>query len=131
MASELILTALFILGAILLVHPRTLAFLRGVDARNRARIENERSDRSDRTAHFRHTLGVAEEQVEAVSAITVPDERTGVPVRRWVFEGETFASEDDAEAVRAEKMRAIALGFYRELPAALHAPKEDDRIRRN
>ena len=131
MASELIWTALFILGAILLLHPRTLAFLRGIDDRNRARIESERNDRRDHTAHFRHTLDLAQEQVEAVSAITVADERTGMPVKRFLFEGETFASEEDAEAVRAQKMRAIALGFYKELPAALRAPKDDDRLKQN
>jgi len=131
MQSELLWTAAAILAAILLFHPRSIAFFKRVDARNRARILSERSDRQDHLAHFRHTLKLAEEQVEEVSAITVPDERTGTPVTRFLFEGETFAREEDAKAVREERMRAIALGFYRELPAALAARREEDRIKSN
>lgn len=131
MQSELIWTALAILAAILLFHPRSIALFRRIDARNRARILSERNDRQDHLAHFRHTLKLAEEQVEQVSAITVPDERTGMPVKRFLFEGETFAREEDAATAREDKMRAIARGFYMDLPAALRAPKEDDRLRQN
>jgi hypothetical protein len=51
----------------------------------------------------------------------VPDERTGDPVTRYLFEGETFASRDEAEAARNEKIVAKAREFYMELPAALAA----------
>ncbi len=60
----------------------------------------------------------------------VPDERTAQPVTRWLFEGETFASEEDARRVREDKVRSIARGFYVDLPAALRARKEDDRLGR-
>ena len=123
MQDELIWTALLILAAILLFSPWALGRYRRFDERNRARIAQERDDRADWKAHFRHTLQLAEEQVEEVIAVTVPDERTGTPVTRFLFEGETFASEAEARAARDERMRGIALGFYRELPAALAARK--------
>jgi hypothetical protein len=122
---------LAVLAGLVLVHPRVLGALRGFDMRNRQRILSERVDRGDPQAHFRHTLKLAEEQVEQVSAVTVPDERTGEPVTRYLFEGETFMNEADAEQVRADKMRAIARGFYMDLPAALRARREDDRIKSN
>jgi hypothetical protein len=64
-------------------------------------------------------MTLAEEQVEQVQPIAVPDERTGTQVTRYVFEGETFASESDAEAVRQDRIRNIARGYYVDLPAAL------------
>lgn len=123
MQTELIWTALLILAVILLFSPWALGRYRRFDEHNRARIVQEQSDRADWKAHFRHTLQLAEEQVEEVSAVTVPDERTGTPVTRFLFEGETFASEAEARAARDERMRGIAVGFYRELPAALAARK--------
>jgi hypothetical protein len=51
-------------------------------------------------------------------------------VKRYLFEGEQFASEADALAVRSDKVLAIARGFYVDLPAALRARKEDDRLGR-
>ncbi len=76
-----------------------LGAFRRFDARTRERIASEREDRADALAHFRHTLKLAEEQVEEVSTVTVPDERTGMPVTRYLFEGETFLREEDAAAV--------------------------------
>jgi hypothetical protein len=104
------------------------AALARFDRRNVQRREDEQRDRTDPIAHFRHTLKVAEEQVEAVSEVTVADERLGTPVTRFVFEGEQFASRFDAERVRAEKIRAIARGFYMELPRALAQRKQDDKL---
>lgn len=131
--NNLYFTAILIAAGILLVryHPAIFAALRRFDARNRARIAAERSDRADALAHFRHTLSLAEEQVEQVASVTVPDERTGMPVTRFVFEGEHFARREDAERVRADRMRAIARGFYMDLPAALRARKEEDRLKGN
>ena len=43
------------------------AALARFDARNVRRIEDEQRDKSDPIAHFRHTLKVAEEQVEEVA----------------------------------------------------------------
>lgn len=125
MGYELLWTALFILAAILLFSPWMLARFRRFDATNRARIAQERSDRADRLAHFRHTLKLAEEQVEQVSQVTVADARTGMAVTRWLFEGEAFLDENDARRAREEKMHAIALGFYQDLPTALRARKEE------
>jgi hypothetical protein len=49
-------------------------------------------------------------------------------VTRFVFEGEQFATRFDAERVRAEKIRAIARGFYVELPRALAQRKQDEQV---
>jgi hypothetical protein len=130
--ENLVYASLFVLVCILVYrfHREILGGLRRFDAGNRARIEAQRKDRADATAHFRHTLGLAEEQVEPVSAITVSDERTATPVTRYVFEGETFADERDARRVREEKVRAIARSFYVELPAALAARGGDGKLGR-
>lgn len=98
-----------------------LKWLGGIDARIIARRNEEAQDRRDRFAHFKHTLRLAEEQVEEISEIKVPDERTGDPVARYIFEGEQFASRDEAEAARNEKIVAKAREFYVELPKALAA----------
>lgn len=129
MQENLLWTAFLILLGLVLVRYRAV-FWR-FDAKNRARIEAERRDRADHLAHFRHTLRLAEEQVEEVGAVTVPDERTGMPIVRYLFEGESFANEDDARRVREDKLRAIARGFYMELPAALRARKDEDKLRAN
>jgi hypothetical protein len=98
------------------------------DQRNVQRIRDQEREKSDPIAHFRHTLKVAEEQVEEIAEITVPDERLGTPVTRFVFEGEQFATRFDADRVRAEKIRTIARGFYMELPTALAQRKRDDKL---
>ena len=131
MIWNLLTAVVVVLAGIALVHPRVLGAFRRFDARTRQRIAAEREDRADALAHFRHTLKLAEEQVEEVSTLTVPDERTGMPVTRYVFEGEAFMREADAAAARADKMRAIARGFYMDLPAALRARREDDKLKSN
>jgi hypothetical protein len=127
---DLLTTSAFI--AVMLVIYRfrhdIVAALARFDRRNVQRLADEQRDRSDPIAHFRHTLKVAEEQVEDVSEITIADERLGTPVKRFVFEGEQFATRFDAERVRAEKIRAIARGFYVELPRALAQRKQDDKL---
>jgi hypothetical protein len=127
--SRLVTTAIFLLAAIVLLRfwPRILGWLRQFDAANVARIQQERIDRGDQLAHFRHTIGTAEEQVEDVSEITELDPRTASSVTRYVFEGERFATRWEAEKVRAQKIGDIARGFYRELPAAL-AHRGKDRL---
>jgi hypothetical protein len=125
--SSLITTAVLIIAAILLYRFRAplIAALRRFDARNRQRIEEEISDRRDRLAHYRHTLRLAEEQVEEVSEIAARDARTGHPLTRYIFEGEQFATPDEAEAARQRSIVAKARKFYEELPAALaHRRKE-------
>ena len=127
--SRLVTTAIVLLAAIILLRfwPRILAWLRQFDAANVARIQQEQTDRNDQLAHFRHTLGTAEEQVEDVSEITELDPRTASSVTRYVFEGERFATRWEAEKARAQKIGDIARGFYRELPAAL-AYRGKDRL---
>jgi hypothetical protein len=115
--------AAFLLAAVLIFgfREQILERLRRFDQRNIARRRQEIQDRHDRFAHYKHTLELAGEQVEEISEIKVPDERTGDPVTRYLFEGETFASRDEAEAARNEEVVAKAREFYRELPRALAA----------
>ena len=91
------------------------------------RCTDKRSRRSYK-AHIRHTLEVAEEQVEAVVEIDDTDPRTATPVKRYSFEGIWYATRDEAERMRAEKIGEIARGFYRDLPAALAARRRDGRL---
>jgi|SRR5690242_5138904 len=127
--SRLILTAIALLAAIVIVRlwPRIFGALKRFDADNVARIRQEQVDRNDQLAHFRHTLGRSEEQVEDVSEIVELDPRTATSVTRYVFEGERYATRWEAEKVRAQKIGDIARGFYRELPAAL-AHRGKDRL---
>ncbi len=122
--------ALVAIAGIILVWlwPRVTAALRRFDAQNRDRIEGEIRDRWDATAHFRHTIKLAEEQVDEIIESQETDPRTSTPVTRYVFEGVTYASRDEAEKVRAEKIGDIARGFYRDLPGALAARKRDGRL---
>jgi len=127
---DLLTTSLIIASLLVIFRYRheIAAALARFDARNVKRIEQEQRDRTDPIAHFRHTLKVAEEQVEDVSETTVADERLGTPVTRYVFEGEQFSSRFEAERVRAEKIREIARGFYVELPRALANRKQDGKL---
>lgn len=125
--ESLITTTALIIGAILLYRFRgpVLAALRRFDERNVERIAEERDDRRDPIAHYKHTLRLAEEQVEEVSEMALPDPRTGQPVTRYVFEGEQYATGDEAEAARQRSIVAKARHFYQELPSALaHRRKE-------
>jgi len=125
--NGLISTALVILCGILLYRFRKpiIDALRRFDAANVARRTQEVHDRRDRFAHYKHTLSLAEEQVEEVGKFQTQDERTGQPVTRYLFEGEQFLSRDEAEAARQRAIVAKARTFYEELPAALaHRRKE-------
>jgi len=117
-----LLTAFLAIVAALAVYRyrrRIVDGLRRFDADNVRRIQEQEAEKADPVAHFKHTLRAAEEQVEAVSEITVGDERLGTPVTRYVFEGQRYATRFEAERVRAEKIRAIAHNYYVELPRAL------------
>jgi len=123
-------TALFVVAALVLYRlwPVISTALKRFDAQNRDRIENQRRDRWDRLAHFRHTLDVAQEQVEEITEVLDTDPRTATPVTRYVFEGVWYAERDEAERVRAQKIGDIARGFYRDLPAALAARRDDGKL---
>jgi vacuolar-type H+-ATPase subunit I/STV1 len=119
--ESLIGTTVLIVAAILLYRFRApvLAALHRFDVRNVERIREEIGDRRDPVAHYKHTLRLAEEQVEEVSELPTHDSRTGLPVTLYVFEGEQFATRDEAEAARQRSIVAKARTFYQELPAAL------------
>ena len=131
MLERLYWTAALILALILgyRFHRPVLAALRKFDRNNQSRRLAEIRDRGDQLAHFRHTLSRAEEQVEAVGKITLTDAKTATPVTRYMFEGTHYATRDEAERARAEKIRIIARTFYLDLPAALRARKDDGRLR--
>ena len=127
MLSDVVGTFLVIVAALVLYrlrHP-ILSYLQRFDQANVARIAQQERDKSDPLAHYRHTLRTAEEQVEDVTAIVEADERLGTPVTRYLFEGERFAAREDAERARAEKIRAIARGYYSDLPIALAERRKD------
>ena len=87
--------------------------LRRFDAENVARIERQEQDKSDPSAHIRHALEAAEEQVEPVMEI-----KTGGTVQ-FLFEAQIYSDRDDAEEARANRIGVIAKRFYAELPQAL------------
>jgi hypothetical protein len=118
---DLFVTAGLIVAAILVYGFRApiLRVLRRFDRRNAARQAEQMRERSDPVAHFRHTLQLAEEQVEEIAEIATHDERTATPVTRYVFQGEIFATRRDAEKARAAVVGQIARGFYADLPKAL------------
>jgi undecaprenyl pyrophosphate synthase len=86
---------------------------RRFDAENVKRIIQQAQEKKDPTAHIRHALDVAAEQVEEVQEI-----QTGA-VTHYLFEAEVFATREEAEAMRAQRIGVIARRFYEELPAAL------------
>ncbi len=129
MLSQVLWSFLFIVAA-LAVYRWRRAIVDGLarfDAANVRRIAEQEREKTDPLAHYRHTLKTAEEQVEPVSEIVESDARLGTPITRYVFEGERFMSHAEAERVRAEKIRAIARGYYRELPIAL-AERRGDKL---
>jgi hypothetical protein len=130
---NLFTTTAFIIAGLLFYRfwPAIFAAVKRFDDHNRARIEGEQRDRRDNLAHYRHTLQIAEEQVEEIGEIEVSDERTAVPVKRYLFEGERFAVRREAERARDDKVRALARKFYMELPAALAARKGDGKLGRD
>ncbi len=99
-----------------------LPALKKFDDENRRRIAQEEQDKADPTAHFRHALEVANEQVESVQEI-----RTGERVQ-YLFETAIYASRTDAESARAERVGVIARRFYQELPAALAGARGRGRM---
>ncbi len=127
--SRLLTVAIFLFAFIALARfwPRILTALRRFDRENVERQRGEIIDRQDQLAHFRHTLRLAEEQVEEVSELETRDGRTGLPVTLYVFEGEHYATRREAERAREETVRGKARAFYVELPAAL-AHRGKDRL---
>ncbi|HKQ46149.1 MAG TPA: hypothetical protein VJS47_12230 [Rhizomicrobium sp.] len=96
--------------------------LKRFDQANVARIAQQERDKADANAHFRHALDVANEQVEDVQEI-----RTG-QVTHYVFEAQVFATREEAEDMRAQRVGVVARRFYDELPAALAGAPERGRM---
>ena len=97
----------------LLIYRYGVPRFRRFDEENVKRMIQQEQDRHDPTAHIRHALDVAAEQVEDVQAIT-----TG-GITRYLFEAEIFVSREEAEEMRAQRIGTVARRFYEELPAAL------------
>lgn len=85
------------------------------DAKNAQRRAEEMFERRDRFAHYRRAVLTAEESLEEVTSVTIRDERTGEPVKRYLFLGETYLTRNEAETVRRTRAIAIAREFYAEL----------------
>jgi hypothetical protein len=90
-----------------------LPVLKRFDQANVARIAREQRDRAEPTAHVRHALEVADEQVEDVQEVKIGS------LSHFLFEAEIFASREEAEEMRARRVGVVARRFYEELPAAL------------
>ena len=90
-----------------------LPWLKRFDQANVARIAQQERDKSDRNAHVRHALDIADQQVEEVQEVKVG------ALSHFLFEAEVFATRDEAEEMRARRVGAVARRFYEELPAAL------------
>jgi hypothetical protein len=129
MREAVALAIFFSVGALLYrFRARIIIALRRFDARNAQRRFEEFRDRHDRFAHYRHTLRLAEEQVEDVTSVAMADERTGLPVTRYLFLGEQYATSNEAETTRRETVAARARDFYIELDKVWlgrRAPRRD------
>jgi hypothetical protein len=96
--------------------------LKRFDQANVARIAQQERDKADANAHFRHALEVANEQVEEVQEIKTGD------VTRYLFEAQAFATREEAEEIRAQRVGVVARRFYDDLPAALAGAAERGRM---
>lgn len=143
---NIILLTGIILTAALIYRFRApiLARLARFDARNAQRRAEELLERRDRFAHYRRAVLLAEESLEDVKTVSVPDPRTGQGLKRYLFLGEHYETLNEAETARRARAIEIAREFYAELdgsslprraptepapapPAALTGP--DDKIR--
>lgn len=116
MREVVVLAIFFAVGALLYkFRARIIIALRRFDARNAQRRFEEFRDRHDRFAHYKHTLRLAEEQVEDVTSVAVADERTGMTVTRYLFSGEQYATRNEAEIARRAMVATKARDFYIEL----------------
>ena len=99
-----------------------IPWLKRFDQANVARIAQQERDKADTNAHFRHALDVANEQVEEVQEIKTGD------LTRYLFEAQAFATREEAEELRAQRVGVVARRFYADLPAALAGATERGRM---
>ncbi len=97
------------------VREPILRRLRHFDAANTARADAQRRERHDRFAHYRHAVMQGLEELETVSEVTVPDERTGQPVKRFRFLAEDYATREDADRARMSMALDKARAFYADI----------------
>ena len=88
---------------------------RRFEARNARRRAEEARALFDNHAHYRQTVQFAEEEIEEVAKIVVPDERTGERVTRYLFLGEQYGTRTEAEAARFAAVIEKAREFYKDL----------------
>jgi hypothetical protein len=115
--SNLFSVILIFFGGVLIYafRRRIMEPLRRFEARNARRRAEEALARFDSQAHYRQTVEFAQEEIEEVTRITVPDERTGEPVARYLFLGEQYATRREAEASRFMAVIEKAREFYKDL----------------
>jgi hypothetical protein len=116
MSNLLSLFLIFFCGVLVYAfRHRIVEPLRRFEARNARRRTEEARALYDRHAHYRQTVEFAQEEIEEVAKITVPDERTGEPVTRYLFLGDQYATRNEAEAARFQIVIEKAREFYRDL----------------
>ncbi|MCH8858327.1 MAG: hypothetical protein IID54_01960 [Proteobacteria bacterium] len=126
MRNIFLIAVVFFAGALLFrFGGPILDSLRRFDARNAARRREEFHSRFDPHAHYRQTLRLAEDQVEEVTKIMVPDSRTGIMVPRYVFLGVQFASDTEAQDARRAAVTEKARAFYTELDRLWLKPRQE------
>jgi hypothetical protein len=97
----------------LLFYRFGIPWLKRFDGENVRRIVQQEQDKRDPTAHIRHALDIASEQVEEIQEI-----KAG-PATHYLFEAEVYASREEAEEMRARRVGTVARRFYEDLPAAM------------
>ncbi len=102
----------------LLIYRYVVPRFKRFDEENVKRIIQQAQDRQDPTAHIRHALDVAAEQVEEIQEIQAG------PSTHYLFEAQVFATREEAEEMRARRIGVIARRFYEELPAAMMGKPE-------
>jgi hypothetical protein len=116
MSNLLSVILIFFCGILIYAFRRRIMEpLRRFEARNARRRTEEARALYDKHAHYRQTVAFAEEEIEEVTKITVPDERTGEPVIRYLFLGDQYATHEEAEAARFTAVIGKAREFYKDL----------------
>lgn len=122
--TDLYWTCAAIFAALLTMRFRKpiLNALKRFDDENVRRIRRQAEDMRDPRAHFRHTMAMADEQVEPVQEVQVGK------ATRYLFEAQLFATRAEAEDMRAMRVGVVARRFYDDLPAALAGAPERGRM---
>jgi hypothetical protein len=129
--ANLLTTFIAIVAGIVIYHYRAQIWgvVQRFDAKTKARHEEEARDRGDNLAHYRHTIKLADEQIEQVQEVRYAKTHSAgaTPLVAYVFEGKRYPNREQAEDARLLKVREKAREFYIELPFAL-ASTNDDKL---